>query len=190
MPRRGLDHDQIVEAAAAIADREGLAAVTLGAIAQHVGVKPPSLYNHVDGLEAVLGALRVLAMRRLTEQMKSAAGHATGAEALLAMARSWRDFAKRHPGLYLATVRAPDSAEDEVAEATKALMAVVLVVLGELGLRGDEAIHAARSLRAMLHGFVLLEAGEGFGIPIRLDESFQWSLDAWLSGVRSGETER
>ena len=40
------------------------------------------------------------------------------------------------------------------------------------GLNGEDAIHGARIVRAALHGFVALEANEGFGIPLDLDESF------------------
>ncbi len=63
--------------------------------------------------------------------------------------------------------------------ATTSLMDVVLPVLSDLGLRGEEAIHAARSLRAMLHGFVLLEAGGGFGLPVR--SVVTWRLSATLA---------
>ena len=40
------------------------------------------------------------------------------------------------------------------------------------GLDGDDAIHAVRVIRAALHGFVTLETGAGFGIPLDLDESY------------------
>jgi AcrR family transcriptional regulator len=52
--RRGLDRAQVIEAAATLADRDGLESVTLGRLAGELGVRPPSLYNHVDGLDGVL----------------------------------------------------------------------------------------------------------------------------------------
>jgi hypothetical protein len=36
----------------------------------------------------------------------------------------------------------------------------------------DDAIHATRIIRASLHGFVSLEASNGFGLPLDIDETF------------------
>ncbi len=41
------------------------------------------------------------------------------------------------------------------------------------GLTGDDAIHAIRGLRALMHGFVSLEAAGGFAMPQDLDESYR-----------------
>jgi hypothetical protein len=40
-------------------------------------------------------------------------------------------------------------------------------------LEGDDAIDAIRALRSALHGFVLLETGGGFGLPVDVDRSFE-----------------
>jgi hypothetical protein len=49
-------------------------------------------------------------------------------------------------------------------------------VLRGYGLEGDTAIHAARTVRAAIHGFVQLEATGGFEIAIDLGTSFDWML--------------
>ena len=49
----------------------------------------------------------------------------------------------------------------------------MLAVLRGYGLDGDDAIHAVRIVRAALHGFVALEIGGGFGLPLALDETFE-----------------
>jgi hypothetical protein len=58
-------------------------------------------------------------------------------------------------------------------EAARRLVDVVLAVLRGYGLEGDDAIHAARIVRAALHGFVELEISEGFGLPLALDDSYE-----------------
>lgn len=50
MPRKSIDQSLIVHTAAEIADADGLSQVTLAAIAGRLGIKSPSLYNHVQGL--------------------------------------------------------------------------------------------------------------------------------------------
>ena len=65
MPRAGLDRQRVLAEAAAIADAEGLPALTFARLASALKVKPPSLYNHVASLEAVLEALTAQGLREL-----------------------------------------------------------------------------------------------------------------------------
>ncbi len=51
-------------------------------------------------------------------------------------------------------------------------MQIVIDVLVGYELRDDDAIDATRSLRSALHGFVTLETGGGFGLPVDIDRSF------------------
>lgn len=48
-PRIGLTLLKIVETAAEIADANGIQEVTLASLAQRLGIRSPSLYNHVKG---------------------------------------------------------------------------------------------------------------------------------------------
>ncbi len=60
---------------------------------------------------------------------------------------------------------------------------VLRAVLESYGLRGDEATHAIRGLRSLLHGFVSLEAAGGFGLPLDLDESFTRLVRVFAAGL-------
>ena len=53
-PQRGLDLDAIVAAATAIADREGLDAVTMRRLAKDLGVSAMTLYTYVPGKDELL----------------------------------------------------------------------------------------------------------------------------------------
>lgn len=185
--RAGLDQQVVIQAAAELADRDGLDALTLAALAQRLGIRTPSLYNHVDGLPGVNRDLALLGLRELAAHLGRAAIGKSGDAAVLAMADSYRAFVREHPGLYAATVRsprliAPDDRELQAAEAQ--LMEIVLAVLSAYGLQGEDAVHAARGLRSVVHGFATLEAGGGFGIPLDIDASFAWLMRAFLAGLR------
>jgi WHG domain-containing protein len=65
------------------------------------------------------------------------------------------------------------------------LLEPVLAVLGGFGLEGDVGIHAARSLRSAMHGFVDLERVGGFGLDLDLDESYRFLIRALAAGVRA-----
>lgn len=183
MARSGLDTAHVVAEAARIADSDGLAAVTLARVAQSLGVRPPSLYNHVDGLPGMLRLLTLLGLGELTDAIRGAAVGRSGAQALGALARAYRAYAQEHPGRYAATVRAPAPDDAELAGAGARAVEVVVAVLGSWGLTGDEALHRVRVIRSALHGFISLEAEGGFGLPLSLDESFELLIATLLAGL-------
>jgi len=194
-PRPGLTRERVVERAAELIDGEGATALSLAALAQAFGVRTPSLYNHVGGLDDLRGALRLRGLEALEQRLQRAAVGRAGRDALLAVAGAYRTFAHEHPGLYPLTLGAGGGASEGVRDAAAAdvtatrLVEVVLSVLRGYELDGDDALHATRALRSSLHGFVALENAGAFGLPLDLDVSFERLIDlhdAALSRHRAG----
>jgi len=184
MARAGLSAEALVDAAAALADREGLEAVTLARLAADAGVRAPSLYAHVDGLDDLRRRLAIRGTRELAAAMREAATGRAGGDALRAVADALRGYARRHSGTYLAAQRAPDKDDPEAQAAGSDAVNVLVAVLDGYGLTGDDAIHATRAVRSALHGFAVLETGGGFGIKLDLDESFERLVDLLDRGLR------
>ena len=190
-PRAGLNRAVVVEAAAALADEEGFEELSLTRLAGRLGVRKPSLYNHVAGIEGVRRELVLIGMRELGRALTRATVGVSGGAAVIALGHAYRDFVKERPGLYAATVRsyrayAPEDPDLQAAEGEA--LDTVLTVLASCGIRDEEAVHAARGLRAVAHGFATLEASGGFGIPLDVEESFQRLLRAFIAGLGVGET--
>jgi AcrR family transcriptional regulator len=183
MARAGLDTDAVVAAAAQLADDDGLEAVTLARLAAILGVRSPSLYAHVDGLDDLRRRLATRGARELAAELQRAVAGRSGGDALSAMAEAYRAYARAHPGTYAALQRPPSRRDAEGAGAAAGAVEVVLAVLRGYDLEGDEAIHAARIIRAALHGFVTLETGGGFGIPLALDDSYARLIDVLDRGL-------
>ncbi len=57
-PRAGLDAAAIVDAAVAIGDAEGLAAISMGKVAERLGYTPMSLYRHVPSKDDLLALVQ------------------------------------------------------------------------------------------------------------------------------------
>jgi AcrR family transcriptional regulator len=186
VPRAGLNPAVVVAAAADLADANGLDAVTLAAVAGAVGVRTPSLYNHVGGLDDVRRGVALTALREIGDALRDAAVGRAGDDALTAMAHAYRAYAREHPGRYAATQHAPADDDAELSAAGARAVDVLLAILRGYDLEGDAAIHAARAVRSALHGFVALEAGGGFGIQVDLDESFDRMVAALARGLRDG----
>jgi AcrR family transcriptional regulator len=182
---RGLTQEQVVERATELADADGFGALTLAALARRLGVRTPSLYNHVDGLPDLRRRLGLRGLRELAERLRDATLARGGDEGLLALAIAYRGFAREHPGLYEAVQQAPAAGDDERAAAAAGTLAPLFAVLRSYGLEGDDAVHAARGVRSALHGFAELELGGGFGIDLDLDESYRRLAETMSAGLHS-----
>jgi AcrR family transcriptional regulator len=174
----------VVDVGARLADEAGLDRLTLAAVAARVGVRLPSLYKHVGGLDDLQRGVAVLALRELAERLSAAAVGRAGGDALRALAGAYRGYARERPGRYAATLRAPAPDDDEHARAGATVLEIVFAVLAGYGLQGDSLVHATRILRSTLHGFVALEAAGGFGLPDSVDETFSRLVDGLDAGLR------
>lgn len=182
----GLRVRDVLGAAARQADAGGLAAVTLASVAAELGVRAPSLYAHVDGLDGLRRELALDGAGAMAAALGAAAAGRTGLDALTAIADAYRTFAGRHPGWYAAAQRAVRPGEDDALYAALAAVArPAMAALGEAGVGAEERVHLTRAFRAALHGFVVLEQGGGFGMPDSVDVSFRRLVALLLDGVRA-----
>src|SRR5260370_35865649 len=67
--RVGLDHATVVGAAAKLVDEEGIEQLSLGRLAERLGVRTPSLYNHVSGLPGLKHDLALFCSRELLDRL-------------------------------------------------------------------------------------------------------------------------
>jgi AcrR family transcriptional regulator len=187
--KRGLTREQVVEAAADIADRDGLGALSLATLASTLGVRSPSLYSHVDGLAGLRRQLTFHAAGQLTAELAESVEGLEGVAALRAIAERLRSFALRHPGLYGTFLPAPTPEEDpEVAAALREPVTVIASVLEGMDVDPATVIPLIRALRASVHGFVDIELGGGFGLPDDIDDSFTTTIDLVIEAIAAHST--
>lgn len=183
--RKHIDRQRVLEVAIGLADELGFEAVTLAAVAARLGIRIPSLYNHVAGLPGLRHAMRVWGLQQLNEAMRSAAIGKAGDEALLSVAHAYRALARSHPGIYAATLRAAGPDEPELAAVGGQIIEVVQAVLAPYGFGPDDTLHVIRGFRSLMHGFVDLETAGGFGLALDRDESFRRLLHVFVRGVHA-----
>jgi AcrR family transcriptional regulator len=188
--KAGLTRDDVIETAQIVTDEVGLDGLTLAAIADRLDIKPPSLYNHIDGLDGLRRELALRGARHTTALIGSIRSVHEGEPALREMAYAYRRFALDHPGLYGATVETVVLIEDdEVWRELSEAIGLLAEILAEMGIPTDRRLAAIRSVRSTLHGFVTLERTGGFGLPEDSDESFHTVVEMLIAGLRSLGTE-
>ncbi len=183
--RKRIDRERVLEVSIALADEHGFNAVTLASVAEQLGIRIPSLYNHVSGLPGLRYELSLWGVRQLGESMRRSAVGKAGDDAIMSMADAYRDFARAHPGVYTATLRAATPDEPELAAASQELLDVVLAVLAPYGFSPDNRLHIVRGLRSVMHGFVDLEIAGGFGLALDRDESFRQLVALFVQGLHT-----
>lgn len=186
VPRAGLDPTVITAAAADIADEVGFNALTMGAIAEQVGVRPPSLYKHVSGQDDVNRRIAILAFEEASGVIGDAIQGLAGKDALRAAAHALRGFAMEHPGRYAATIGvAPVGPDDPLTSAAVRSIRPLEAVLRGYDIDPDDNVHAVRALRSIFHGFASLQATGGFQWATDVDTSFDWLVDLIDRGLRA-----
>jgi AcrR family transcriptional regulator len=145
----------VVETAEALVDRDGWQQLTMTALARKLGVRGPSLYNHVDGVEALLAEVQVRALAELSARLSRAAMGKAGAKGFRALAEVLRAFATEHPGRYdLAMSEAID--QPRMVVASEPARAALSAVIESFGI-GDPPLELLLSCLATLHGVIALD---------------------------------
>jgi AcrR family transcriptional regulator len=184
MARRGLDREQVLAAAVRLAD-DGLDRMSFARLADELGVRAPSLYNHVDGRTELVRLISLRGLVELGDAIATAAAGLSGADALRATAHAYRAYALEHPGSYEATLTLGGDPDEQLRSAAARVLDLLAAILRGWRLQGDEAIDAIRAVRSALHGFVALERGGGFAMARDTDASFARLLDVLVAGLGS-----
>jgi AcrR family transcriptional regulator len=178
MPRPGLTSASVTEAAAALVDEIGFDRLSMGLLAERLGVKTPSLYKHVTSQAELAHRIGVLAMNEIADAVRDAIQGRAGKDALAAGAQAMRTYAREHPGRYAAgnaaRSRGPD---DPLAPAAERVLASWTALLRGYGLDPGQEIHAIRMLRSSLHGFMALDVAGAFQLDTDTEDTFLWMID-------------
>jgi AcrR family transcriptional regulator len=85
VPRVGLTGEEVVASAAGLADEIGYPGVSMGVLADRLGVRTPSLYKHVGGLGDLQHRLATLTINEFGEVIRDAVQGKAGLDALAAL---------------------------------------------------------------------------------------------------------
>jgi len=162
----GALHDALLEAAERLLERDGLAGLTLRAVAREAGVSHAAPTHHFGDLTGLLSELAAIGYRRFNAAMAAAdCDGNTLADRAMARAKAYVAYAQAHPGMYGLMFRAErlDMTRPVLHDAAKASFAGLA---GAIGAQRQEQIstdalsleQAAAIARAwsLVHGFTTL----------------------------------
>jgi len=169
---RRLTNALLLDAAVEAVEENGLNELSMQDLASRLGVKPPSLYNHISGLNDVRRQLTKEVLHRMEDAIRDSAVGRSGENALREMALAYRRSAKTHPELYRAFASSRQPRDPEIEAGVQSLLAVLSRVLEGYGLDPEKEVNFIRIFHSGIHGFVSLETAGFFGGDLPADESF------------------
>lgn len=159
----------IVDAALAIADEKGLAAVSMRAVAQQVGVTAMALYPHVSSKDDLLDSL----VGRLLTELPLPDPAGPWRDRLTAIAAAARSLAYRHPAAVPLLFSRPSVTPDAVVVVDALYLALI-----DAGIPPGEVPRLERLVSTFVLGFAISEVSGRFstgavnprGLRAQLDE--------------------
>jgi AcrR family transcriptional regulator len=163
--REPLTREKLFERALAIVDEEGLEALTMRRLAADVGVKAPSLYNHVSGKsELIEGALACMrAEMRLPDPAPE-----DWRELMEVVFLAYRRVLAAHPNMMPLAGRRLEGDGDSG-----------LAFLTEQGFSRDVAVELWQSLAAVVLGFSMFGSGATATGTEGLSPEFRTRVTDW-----------
>ena len=159
--RQALTAPAVIAEAATLADEQGFQAVTLSAVARRLGVQAPSLYTHVQDLEALKDGVTARALAELSAGISEAIAGRSGRHALQAFADTHRGYARAFPGRWQSLQRRAGRPVVR-SDSARTLAEQAGAVLRGYPVPSTEHVHAIRLLGSTINGFLSLERTGGF----------------------------
>lgn len=205
MSRRGITYSEIMEKALNLVEEVGYEQFSLRELASKLGVKPASLYNHIEGIEEINTGVAIEVARRLNRTLQMAIKEALGCEetadckgsignddtgkdrAFMAAAFAYRRFAEENSQLYEALINMPRSDNDKILSAAFYSFEPMRELIKSYGLGDRETINFIRGLRSVMHGFVEL-CNSGFMLKgnVSRGESYEVIIRQYLKVLKEG----
>ena len=176
---QSLGRKDVVAAALACVEEDGPESLNVNRVAQRLGIRTPSLYNHVDGADDLRRALVLEILERASRNVvpEGSTTFSSPRDFVTALAVGLRNFALENANLYLFMMAAPVQWDaDPFAPTWARAMSEMNQAMVGYGYEGLQALHAARFTHATIQGYIRLELRGSWERQGHEDESFHWLL--------------
>ena len=166
-----------------LVEASGPDALTMGAVAQSAGIKPPSLYKHFADRAALLKVVEINVLHELEAYLRRETVGAGRKSRLKAMARAYRRFGTDAPNLYKVIYSGNAFIDPEIREACLFSAQPLFEELRAAGVAEERILPLSRTIGPFLHGFVLMEIGSAFNLGGDIEEAFETGLETILREI-------
>ncbi|MBU3182958.1 TetR/AcrR family transcriptional regulator [Clostridium psychrophilum] len=181
--KRNLTKEKIIQASVLLADEIGINQLTFQKIAEKLGIKYQSLYNHFANIDDLKIKMTVYLLNNLKLELMQRLIGKSGEFAIREFAYAYRDFALKNKTAYGVYISVPSTQDEAVKHLADKIGIIIRKILSYYIKDENLTIHKSRELRSLLHGFVSLSAHGYFQNPVNLEKSFQIMIDDFIASV-------
>jgi AcrR family transcriptional regulator len=152
----------------------------MAAVAERVGVQPPSLYKRVRDRDELLSLVVAASIDDMTERM-AAQRQPDPRDRLIALAGAIRAFAHERPvgfALAFGAHGAPQPESDAVRRSVTPLLDAVAQLTGP-----EHALDGARMMTAWATGYLTLERTDRLRLGGDIDAAWTWGLNRMVAAL-------
>lgn len=183
MQKRNLTKEKIIQAAFSLADEIGLNQVTFPKLAEKIGIKYPSLYNHFNNMGDLRIGMTLYLLNDLNSGLMKRLVGKSGETAIREFAHAYKDFAFENKTAYELFMNIPSTGDEEVFSLVKETSNIIYQILDFYIKDRTQLVHKGRTFRSLLHGFVSLYSFGYLHGEVNLEESFQSMLDDFIKSL-------
>lgn len=170
-----------------MANETGIEKLSLKTLAARLGVKSPSLYNHVDGLDDLKRQVMLYGWKEMEDRMIQAVIGVTGYDAVRAMCHAFHKYATENQGVFSAMLWFNQFEDEQTLETASRMTSIFFKITDSLNISQENCCHLVRMFRGFLEGFALLENHHAFGNEQPIEESFHLAVDILIKGMKKLE---
>ncbi len=190
MVRRGLTRADIIQAAIAMIESEGLHRFSLRELANRLHIQAASLYNHIRNMDELYTEIGYYAISELKKVQLDAIAGKRRAEAVEALADAYHRFGKERPEIYKVILSLPMVKNDAIHRAGFDIVEPIMTAMAGYHLTQVQMEHLQRVFRSILHGFIAQEEAGCFRqYPVDVAESYRLAVRGLILLLENSEKE-
>lgn len=185
MQKRNLNKEKIIEVSFELADEISIEQVTFQKIAQKLGIKYPSLYNHFANMDTLRKEMTIYLTKKLNLKLMEELIGKSGEDAIRSFAYTYKNFAFTHKTGYRLFMNIASTEDPELLALVSETNAILTKTLLPYVVDETDCIHKKRTLRSLLHGFISMNFLGYFQCPVNLDDSFSYMIENYIKSIKN-----
>ncbi|PBF72915.1 TetR/AcrR family transcriptional regulator [Clostridioides difficile] len=173
----------VIQATSDIVNKDGLNKVSLKVIAEKLGIRTPSLYNHIESLDDLLLEVAHKGMREMNSQMIKAAIGNFGDTAIKCISIAYFNFIISNPGVYETIQWATWHGNNETLEIFDEYKSLLEKLILSCNLNTKNTGEVLNLIMSVLHGYSTLQLGKSLLSKEEAIKGIVDSIDTVLLGI-------
>lgn len=178
-----INKEKVIQTTTQLVDKEGLNNISLKVVAENLGIRTPSLYNHIASLDDLLREVAHAGMKEMNSLITQAAIGETGVNAIKSLCCAYFKYMIKHPGVYETIQWATWHGNNETVEIFNNYKSILTKLIYSCNLQKEKTNEILDLLIGVIHGYTTMNLGKAFSKPEETTNELLIAIDTVLVGV-------